>query len=82
MEVTDTDIYKSDQVFTRGQMITVTGIDNLNEWWIDLTSLRNKVNGTLKFLPINGDYRVTANGILKYFSVIALKDGKPAKLPR
>ena len=35
MEVTDTDIYKSDQVFTRGQMITVTGIDNLNEWWID-----------------------------------------------
>ena len=35
MEVTDTDIYKSDQAFTQGQMITVTGIDNLNEWWID-----------------------------------------------
>ena len=44
MEVTDTDIYKSDQVFTRGQMITVTGIDNLNGGLI-LTSLRNKVMG-------------------------------------
>ena len=80
MEVTDTDIYKSDQVFTRGQMITVTGIDNLNEWWIDPDFFEKQSDGTLKFLPINGDYRVTANGILKYFSVIALKDGKPAKL--
>ena len=34
----------------------------------------------MKFLPINGDYRVTANAVLKYFSVMALKDGKPAKL--
>ena len=80
MEVTDTDIYKSDQAFTQGQMITVTGIDNLNEWWIDPDFFEKQSDGALKFLPINGDYRVTANAVLKYFSVMALKDGKPAKL--
>ena len=80
MEVTDTDIYKSEQVFTQGQMITVTGIDNLNEWWIDPDFFEKQSDGALKFLPINGDYRVTANAVLKYFSVMALKDGKPAKL--
>ena len=80
MEVTDADIYKSDQAFTQGQMITVTGIDNLNEWWIDPDFFEKQSDGALKFLPINGDYRVTANAVLKYFSVMALKDGKPAKL--
>lgn len=67
MEVTDTDIYKSEQAFTQGQMITVTGIDNLNEWWIDPDFFEKQSDGALKFLPINGDYRVTANAVLKYF---------------
>ena len=58
-------------------MITVTGIDNLNEWWIDPDFFEKQSDGALKFLPINGDYRVTANAVLKYFSVMALKDGKP-----
>ena len=61
-------------------MITVTGIDNMNEWWIDPDFFEKQSDGALKFLPINGDYRVTANAVLKYFSVMALKDGKPAKL--
>ncbi len=80
MEVLDTDIYRLDQAFTQGQKITVTGIDNLDEWWIDPDFFEKQSDGSLKFLPIDGDYRVTANGVLKYFSVIALKDGNPAKL--
>ena len=34
----------------------------------------------MKFLPIDGSYQITANGKMKYFSVIALKNGEAAKL--
>ena len=41
---------------------------------------RTQEDGTLKFLPIDGSYQITANGKMKYFSVIALKNGEAAKL--
>ena len=44
------------------------------------TSFEKQEDGTLKFLPIDGSYQITANGKRQYFSVIALKDGEAAKL--
>lgn len=51
-----------------------------DNWWIDQDYFEKQEDGTLKFLPIDGSYQITANGKMKYFSVIALKNGEAAKL--
>lgn len=75
MSTTETaDIYTLDTTLNTGDIIGVEGISNIAEWWIDPDYFERQSDGTLKFLPMSGKYRVTANGELNYFIVEVLAD--------
>ena len=80
MELVENDIYALKLSWKRNDILTFEGVSAYDEWWIDPDYFEKQENGTLKFLPIDGSYKVTANGKFKYFSAIALKDGEAAKL--
>lgn len=80
MELVENDIYALKLSLKRNDLLTFEGVPAYDEWWIDPDYFEKQDDGTLKFLPIDGSYKVTANGKLKYFSAIALKDGEAAKL--
>lgn len=82
MTLSDTpDVYTIDASLTSGQTITFEGITNLSEWWIDPDYLELQDDGSYKFLPISGKYRITANGNRSYFIIEVLdSDGNLASL--
>ena len=80
MELVENDIYALKMTLKKNDILTFEGVPDYDNWWIDADYFEKQADGTLKFLPIDGSYKVTANGKLKYFSVIALKDGEAAKL--
>ena len=67
-------------MYMQNDILTFEGVPAYDEWWIDPDFFEKQEDGTLKFLPIDGSYQITANGKRQYFSVIALKDGEAAKL--
>ncbi len=65
--------------FTQGEAIEVEGIDNFAEWWID-TDYFTSENGALKFAPISGKYRITADFANSYLKVEAMTGNNLASL--
>ncbi|MBQ8502312.1 MAG: DUF5125 domain-containing protein [Bacteroides sp.] len=61
MEMIDDDNYSVDLSLAQGETLTIEGIPGLGEWWIDPDFFEKNDDGTLKFLPISGTYRITAN---------------------
>ncbi len=80
MEMIDNDNYGIDLTLKQGQSIAFDGVPDYDDWWIDPDYFKKKDDGTLEFLPIGGNYRLTANLKYKYFIVQALKDGALATL--
>ncbi len=80
MEVVDNENYRLDLTLTQGQTLTFDGVPGYDDWWIDRDYFKKNDDGTLKFLPISGSYRVIANTKYKYFIVQSLKDGALATL--
>ncbi|WP_069660614.1 DUF5125 domain-containing protein [Arcticibacter eurypsychrophilus] len=68
----DDNNFKADLALTKGEEVTIDGIEDLANWWIDPDYFSKDANGKITFLPITGNYRVTANFTLKYFIVEAL----------
>lgn len=80
MKMIDNDNYEIDVTLKTGQMLEFAGVPDYNNWWIDADFFAKQDDGKLKFLPLPGSYRITANVKLKYFRVEALKDGELATL--
>lgn len=80
MEMVDENNYKIDLALSANQQIEITGIPDMNDWWIDPDFLTREADGKLKFIPLSGDYRITANFTYEYFMVEPLKDGAYATL--
>lgn len=80
MELVENDVYAVKLSLKQNDILTFEGVPAYDEWWIDPDFFEKQEDGTLKFLPIDGSYQITANGKRQYFSVIALKDGEAAKL--
>ncbi|NDV57432.1 DUF5125 domain-containing protein [Bacteroides sp. 519] len=80
MEMVDDNNYRIDLALTTGQEIEITGIPDMDEWWIDADYFSMQDNGKLKFLPMGGNYRITANFTHKYFIVEVLSGGALATL--
>ncbi len=82
MNTTSTpDVYTVDLTLNTGDAITVDGIANVAEWWLDPDYLQRGDDGVVRFVPMSGRYRVTANGKLSYFIIEALgSDGNLASL--
>jgi len=72
MERIDDSNYKVEMNLTKGQEITVDGIDNFSDWWIDQDFFTKDADGNLTFAPIDGKYRITANFDLQYLRVEAM----------
>ena len=71
MTMIDKDNYSIDIDLTKGQTITVDGVD-ISDWWIDPDFLTKESDSELTFLPIDGKYRITANLKFSYFKVEAM----------
>ncbi len=80
MSLINDDNYKVEINLTKNQTIEVTGIANLNDWWIDDDYIKNNQDGTFTFKPVTGKYRVTANFRRNYFIFEAMSGSNLATL--
>jgi hypothetical protein len=79
MSMVDKTHYQIDVDLTQNQAISVEGINDLTDWWIDPDFLAQTSVGNYTFVPTSGRYRIIADLTLKYFRVYALgDDGQPA----
>lgn len=80
MHMVDKENFELDVELTQGQEITVEGLGDLADWWIDADYFIQEEVGLYNFAPISGKYRITANIPLKYFRVEVLDGNSPASL--
>lgn len=79
MNSVDGELYTATLDLTQNQSVAVTGISGLNEWWInpDYFTLED---GALKFLPLAGTYRITANTSARHIAVTRMNGNADATL--
>jgi hypothetical protein len=80
MTMADKENFRIDLNLTQNQTVSVEGITDIAEWWIDPDFFTKVSDNEFVFVPITGKYRISANTTLKYFSVEALAGNEPATL--
>jgi len=80
MNMVDKENYQIDVDLTQGQDITVEGLGDIADWWIDTDYLTKKEDGLYGFVPITGKYRITASLKFRYFKVEVLSGNSTAVL--
>lgn len=80
MNMIDKENYEIDIELEQGQEITVSGLSDIADWWIDADYLTKESGDNYTFAPIGGKYRISANLAMKYFKVEALNGNSPASL--
>jgi hypothetical protein len=80
MTMMDKENFQIDIDLTKGQEVTVEGLGNIAEWWIDSDFFEKISDNKFTFVPISGKYRIMANTTLQYFRVEALTGNTPATL--
>lgn len=80
MDRIDDNRFKVDANLSKGQEVTIDGIEDLSSWFIDPDYFSKDANGKITFLPISGKYRITANFTLKHFIVEAMNGSGLATL--
>lgn len=76
----DDDHFKAELELKNGEKVTIDGIEDLKDWWIDPDYFTQKSDGTINFNGINGKYRVIADFKMKYFVVEAMDGANLATL--
>lgn len=79
MKVEDSNTYSVQKMLSQGQSITVSGFD-INDWWLNPDYFSLQSDNTLKFLPVDGKYKVLAHISDKYFSVVRMDGDNEATL--
>ncbi len=69
MTMLDKQNYMIDTELTKGQELTIEGLEDISTWWIDADYFTQVEAGKYKFNPISGKYRIMANLTLKYFRI-------------
>lgn len=80
LRMIDKENYEIDADLTRGEEVTIEGLEDIAEWWIDSDYFTVIETGKYTFTPISGKYRITANLPKKYFRVEVLDGNSPAAL--
>ncbi|SFE06301.1 DUF5125 domain-containing protein [Thermophagus xiamenensis] len=80
MAMIDANNYKVEMELEQNQSIEVTGIPDIEQWWIDPDFFVANEDGSYTFLPVSGKYRVIANFELSYFIVEAMSGDETATL--
>lgn len=68
----DANTMKVETALTQGETITFEGVPDYENWWIDPDFFAQGEDGTLTFVPISGNYRITADMEKQYFKVEVL----------
>ena len=69
MEMQSSDIYTLETSFTQNQELPLTGFNNLDEWYWDPDYFKlDAENEIVTFLPVDGQYKLTANITSKLMS--------------
>ncbi|UIR56036.1 DUF5125 domain-containing protein [Sphingobacterium sp. SRCM116780] len=76
----DDDHFNAELDMTKDATVTVDGIENLKDWWIDPDYFTRKSDGSLSFNGISGKYRITTDLKLKYFVMEAMNGSDLATL--
>lgn len=72
--------YKAEVNMTQGAAVTIDGIDDLENWWIDPDYFTTTSEGKLQFNALSGKYRITADFTLNYFTIEPMSGNELAKL--
>ncbi|GHT29191.1 hypothetical protein AGMMS49574_05210 [Bacteroidia bacterium] len=80
MAMVDKSNFRLDLDITQGEKLTVEGIGNIADWWIDTDFFTKVSDNQFTFTPISGKYRITANTVLQYFIVEVLAGNDVATL--
>jgi hypothetical protein len=80
MDMVDKANFKAELELTQGQEITVEGISDIANWWVDVDFLTKVSDNVFAFTPVAGKYRITANTAYKYFRIEAMTGGDLAAL--
>ncbi|PRY54294.1 uncharacterized protein DUF5016 [Arcticibacter pallidicorallinus] len=80
MDRIDDNRFKVDLALSQAQEVTIDGIEDLSNWFVDPDYFSKDANGKLTFLPVGGKYRITANFTLKHFIVEAMNGSGLATL--
>lgn len=79
LNMVDGDNYRVDLSLKQGDAITFD-VPEFESYWLDPDFFEAQADGTYKFVPLAGDYRITANTKLQYFNVERLDNGSPMSL--
>ncbi len=74
------DNFKAELQMTKGELVTVDGIEGIDEWWMDPDYFKKDDTGKWTFHAVTGKYRVTANFPNKYLIVEAMDGSNLASL--
>lgn len=80
MNMVDKENFQLDVDLTQGQELTVEGLEDIAEWWIDPDFFVKKGDGLYDFVPMTGKYRISANLPKQYFKVEVLDGSSVASL--
>ncbi|MDM1295418.1 DUF5125 domain-containing protein [Sphingobacterium sp. N143] len=72
--------FKAELTISKGSAVTIDGIEDLQDWWIDPDFFITSADGSISFNGSTGKYRVTADLGLKYFAVEAMTGNDLATL--
>jgi len=72
MSMLDKENFRIDMSLTQNQRLTVEGISDIADWWIDPDFFTKVSDNQFNFVPIAGNYRIIANTTHKWFRVEAL----------
>lgn len=69
-----------DLTLSQGGKVEFEGVPDYETYWIDPDWFSKADDGSLNFLPIGGNYRITLDPKNKFFRVCPIANGKPATL--
>lgn len=64
----------------KGDVLTMEGFPNFEEWWLNPDYFESNPDGTYSFMAYDGNYRFIADTKLQYFQVVKLMGGAPGTL--
>lgn len=81
LEQISDDLYQVDiNNLAKGDLLTLEGFPNFEEWWLNPDYFNQNEDGTISFMAYDGNYRFIANTKLQYFQVVKLVAGAPGTL--
>jgi hypothetical protein len=80
MSMMDKENFQADMELTQNRELTVHGLDDIADWWIDPDFFTKVSDNRFTFVPIDGKYRIIANTTQKWFKVEAMSGNATATL--